>query len=171
MTSNLIWLFCGGFFLFAFFVGGVVSIIFGIRNRKKGEESQNWPGVSGTITNLSVQKDIDTDAEGFTTTSYKPEIEYQYQVGEEMYTSDRISFGGTSTYSSSKKAEQALEAYTLNGPVTVYYNPEKVDESVLQQGTKGTMALIIAGGVFLVISICGGCAGIYFVITNLFRSF
>ena len=167
MASNFIWYLCGGFFIFAFFLGGAAALFFGYRNRQKATESLNWPKVQGTITEAEVKKDYDTDAEGFTTTTYAPKIQYQYQVGEEEFTNDQISFGGTRTYSSSKKAEEALSQYPVNGSVTVYYNPENPKEAVLVQGTKGTMTLIIVGAVFIAISICAGCIGGFLILSNL----
>jgi len=167
MSSNMIWIFCGGFFIFVFFVGGVAAIIFGIRNRKKGTESQNWPKVIGKISRAEVLEELDTDEEGFTSKSYKPEIEYQYGVGDEEFTSTKVSFGGTRTYSSNKKAEEALTNYPLNGSVSVFYNPQDPSESVLVQGTKGTMGLIIVGIVFLAVSIITSCVGLIILISNL----
>lgn len=167
MSSNIIWLFCGGFFIFAFFVGGVVAIIFGIRNRKKATESQNWPKVMGKITRAEIVEELDTDEEGFTSKTYKPEIEYQYTVGDNEFTSTRISFGGTRTYSSNKKAEETLTNYPLNESVSVFYNPQDSSESVLIQGTKGTMGLIIVGIVFLAVSIITSCIGLIILVTNL----
>jgi len=167
MSSNMIWIFCGGFFIFVFFVGGVAAIIFGIRNRKKGTESQNWPKVMGKISRAEVLEELDTDEEGFTSKSYKPEIEYQYGVGDEEFTSTKVSFGGTRTYSSHKKAEESLINYPLNGSVSVFYNPQDPSESVLIQGTKGTMGLIIVGIVFLAVSIITSCVGLIILISNL----
>ncbi|NIW79322.1 MAG: DUF3592 domain-containing protein [Calditrichae bacterium] len=164
--ANVIWILCGGFFVLAFFIGGVVALYFGIRNRQKGTESQNWPQVTGTITKAGVKKDHDTDAEGFTTTTYIPEVEYEYQLGEDVYSNGQISFGGTKTYNSRKKAEEAISQYPLDGRISVFYNPEKPDESVLIQGTKGTMALIIAGVVFIAISICAPCIGLIIYFTS-----
>lgn len=167
MSSDVIWYLCGGFFVFAFFLGGAAAIFFGYRNRQKATESLNWPQVPGTITQAEIKKDYDTDAEGFTTTSYVPEIQYQYQVGGKEFTNQRISFGGTRTYSSIKKAEEALSQYPVKSPVSVYYKPDNPEESVLVQGTKGTMTLIIVGAVFIGISICAGLVGLIVIISNL----
>jgi hypothetical protein len=167
MASGLIWYLCGGFFIFAFFLGGIAAIFFGIRNRKKATESLNWPETKGTVTESAVKKDYDTDAEGFTTTTYVPEINYQYEVNNVTFTNQRISFGGTTSYSSQKKAEQALSQYPLNATVPVFYNPDNPDDSVLVKGTKGTMLLIILGAVFVTISICATCIGAYVIVSNL----
>lgn len=167
MTSNIIWILCGGFFIFVFFFGGVLAIIFGFRNRKKGTESQNWPSVKGTIISTEIIKDTDTDEEGFTTTTYKPQIGYQYTLSENTYINNRMSFGGTRSYGSYTKAEQALSEYVLDNPVTVFYNPEDQSDSVLVQGTKGTMGLIILGIIFVGVAMITGCVGIGIFIANL----
>ena len=134
MTSNLIGLLCGGFFVLVFFIGGVVAIIFGFRNRKKGTESQNWPKVTGTITQTTIKKDTSTDEDGFTTTSFTPEVEYQYQIGSAAYSNKRVSFGGTRSFNSHKKAEASISQYPTNASVLVYYDPQNPEESRTSSG-------------------------------------
>ncbi len=167
MAPNLILFICSGLTIVILFVGGVIALVIGFRNRNKGTESQNWPSVSAVITQSKVKTDTDTDAEGFTSTTFVPEIEYEYHVGENVYSGNRISFGGTRSYGRRKKAEEALEAYPVNGQVTAYYNPENPEEVVLIQGTKGTMGAIIVGIALIAFSIMGTCIGIILLIANL----
>ncbi|MGD2026376.1 MAG: DUF3592 domain-containing protein [Anaerolineales bacterium] len=162
--ANVFGVICVGFVLLGLFIGGIALIIFGIRNRRKGEASQNWPSVSGLITNISIEENVDTDDEGFTSTTYTPKVEYQYEVGAESFTSKRISFGAERGYGRRKKAEEALIPYPVNSQASVFYNPSDPSESVLVQGTKGTMGAIIAGIVLIVLAACGSCAGLYYVI-------
>jgi len=165
--ENIFGIICGGLFILIFFAGGVAAVIFGLRNRKKAEESTGWPAVEGVILNAWVEESSDTDEDGFTSTTYTPKWEYQYQLGGQTYTSQKISFGGESGYGSRKKAEQELTKYPLSSRVQAFYNPLNHEEAVLVQGTKGTMVGIIVGAILIVVSICTACIGGYVVISNL----
>ena len=167
MSNLLFALVCGGFFIFVFFAGGVAAIIFGIRNPKKATESQSWPKATGKITRAEVVRETDTDEEGFTSTTYRPDFEYQYEVAGSEFSNTRVSFGGTTSYSSKKKAEEKLNQYPLNGTVNVYYDPQSPAESVLVQGTKGTMGLVILGVVFVGVSIITSCVILISFLVNL----
>lgn len=167
MNSGLIGILCSGLFILIFFAAGVAAVIFGIRNRKKAEESAGWPAVEGVITNAWVEESSDTDEEGFTSTTYTPKWEYQYQFSAQSYSSQKISFGGERGYGSRKKAEQELTKYPISSRVQVYYDPQNPEEAVLVQGTKGTLVGIIVGAILVLVSICTACIGGYVVLSNL----
>ena len=167
MNSALIGIVCGGLFILVFFIGGVSAVIFGIRNRKKAQESTGWPSVDGVITKTWTNESRDTDEDGFTSYSYTPKWQYQYQLGGQTYSSEQVTFGGEKSYSNRKKAEQELIKYPQNGRVRVYYNPQDPADSVLVRGTKGTLGAIIAGIVLILISLCGACVGGYSLISNM----
>lgn len=166
MSNVLIGVICGGLGIFIFFIVGVVALFLGFRNRRKGTESNNWPAAGGTIIRTWVSESTSTDEDGFESTTYKPNVEYQYQLGANTYTSKKISFGATRSYSRHRKAEEELAAYPVNGRVQVFYNPEKPEEAVLVRGTKGTMLGIIMGIIFILVSIAIACAGLIALIAN-----
>lgn len=166
MDEQTIGLICGGLGIFAFFIAGVVSLIVGIRSRKKGAASNAWPAAEGVISRTWVSESTSTDEDGYTTSSYTPQVEYQYRLGANTYTSNKVSFGAVRSYGSHRKAQQNLEAYPVNGRVRVYYNPAKPEEAVLIRGTKGTLTGIILGILFMSISICVACLGLYYLITG-----
>ena len=113
MEPYLILIF-GGLFTAILFFGGVFAVVASIRSKKKAEESGGWPSVIGVITNAYIKKNVSTDSEGYTSTTYTPQIEYQYSVMNQNFTSNRVSFGFTKSYSRKKKAEEALASYPIN---------------------------------------------------------
>ena len=159
MSTNLVGLFCVGAVIFIFFGVGVAAIILGIRNRKKAEASVNWPSAPGRITNAWIDQEDDIDEDGFSTTTFTPNWQYQFTASGQTYTSDKISFGGKRGYGRQKKAQEALAAYPLHSQVRIYFDPANPSESVLVPGTKGTFLGIIVGAIFIVISIFGCIAG------------
>lgn len=161
MDEQIIGYLCVGGVIFLVFIGGIFATIFGIRNRRKASASQNWPAAAGVIANAWVQENQDTDEDGYTSTTYTPKWEYQYKVGQETYSSSRISFGGVTGYGRRKKAQEELNRFPVNSQVRAYYDPTNPSDSVLVQGTKGTMGGIIAGIVLMVLSACGSCVWLY----------
>ncbi len=152
-------LLCGGFFVLLFVLCGAGLVFFALRSRKKAEESQGWPGVSGQINRSGVKRSASSDDDGNTTYSYSPAVEYSYQVGGQSFTSRRMVFGAVKGYSSPAKAEKELARYPAGAAVTVYYNPENPAEAVLERTAGGFNAMLIGGIICLVIGLCGVCLG------------
>ena len=62
------------------------------------------------ITNAWIEENTDVDDDGYSSTTYTPKWEYQYQIGGTTYTSDRISYGAVKGYGRRKKAQEEGEA-------------------------------------------------------------
>jgi hypothetical protein len=111
--------------------------------------SATWPTAAGVVTSSEV--DRSTDAEGGD--SYSPEVDYQYQVDGQTITNNQIKFGENS-YSSRRKAEEIAANYPLGQQVTVYYEPERPTNAVLEPGVSaGSYIVISIGALFLLISL------------------
>jgi hypothetical protein len=165
MNSN-IGLLCGGFGILVFFGVGVAALIFGIRNREKGEASNSWPSVGGIITDARIEENTDVDEDGFSSTTYTPKWLYEYTLDGKTNTSERISFGAVRGYGRRKRAQEELDKFPVNSQVRVYYDPQNPGETVLVPGTKGTMMGIIIGIIFILLSIFGCIGGLIFVLVN-----
>jgi hypothetical protein len=155
--ENIFVFLCGGILIAVMFFGGIFSIFWSLRSRKKAAESGGWPAVVGVITNALIRKNVSTDSDGYTTTTFTPTVEYQYNVGGYVYTGNRISFGFAKNYSRKKKAQEALTPYPHNGQVNIFYNPKNPHDSVLVQEAGGAIGGIIGGVVLIVISLCVAC--------------
>ncbi|MBM3144676.1 MAG: DUF3592 domain-containing protein [Chloroflexi bacterium] len=156
MTPYLV-LIGGGIFAAALFIGGIVAIIASLRSKNKAEESGGWPAVVGVITNAIIKKNVSSDSDGYTRTTYAPQIEYQYSVASQEFIGNRITFGMTKTYGSKKKAEEAMASYPINARVNVFYDPQNPSDAVLDRKAGGFMAGIIGGVVLILISVCVVC--------------
>ena len=108
---------------------------------KFGNESLDWPTVSGTIESSTVKRTKELDS-----TDY-PAIRYRYTVNNQPYTSDRIQFdpvmGG---------AKEIVKSYPTGKDVNVYYQPDDHSQAVLQPGVHNgfivTFAAATAFGLF-----------------------
>ncbi|MBN1979605.1 MAG: DUF3592 domain-containing protein [Anaerolineae bacterium] len=160
-------LFCGGIFIVALAALGIFLIAFSLRSRKKAAASQSWPATFGQITKAEVKQSASTDDDGRTTYAYYPAVEYTYQIGGQTYTSKRMSFGGVVAYGSWAKAEAGLARFPVGSQVTVYYNPEKPAEAVLEQKAGGFAWGMIVGAVCLALGACIACPLLIGIATNL----
>jgi hypothetical protein len=159
-------LICGGFFLLITLAIGVGLLFFSIRSRKKAQTSQNWPGTQGTVTVSAVRESSSTNDDGYTSTYYYPKVEYEYTVMGQPYTGKNISFGGATGYGNPLQVEPKLASYPVGAHVTVYYNPEKPSEAVLERKAGGSKFMMIVGIVLLVISLCIACVMLVGIIRN-----
>jgi len=155
--ENLFLTLCLGLVLLGCFAGGVWMIVHTINSKRKAEASQSWPGVQGTVTKTWIQNIETQDSEGMTSTTFKPRVSYEYSVGGQAYSGERLAFGAGKAYGRHRKAEEVLAAYPVNGAVTVYYDPQNPAEATLLQQAQGGLGMIIAGAILILIPIFVVC--------------
>ncbi len=160
-------LLCGGVFVLALVALGVFLIVYSMRSRKKAEASQSWPSTVGRITAAEVKQSVSRDDDDREHYAYYPSVEYEYQVAGQTYTGKRIAFGGTVATSNPNQAAAQLDRYPVGGEVTVYYNPEKPSEAVLERKAGGFAWGLAVGIVCLVLGACIACPLLIGVVRNL----
>jgi len=137
-----------------FIIIGLVLFFIYFRNLAKVRASQAWPAVQGTVIASWVRRKQSTDDDGSVSSSYYPEIQYQYQVLGMAYQGDKIAFGPKSG-GNRTKAERAIAKYPNGANVKVYYQPDKPENAVLERSiTKGLLVsgiLMILVGIFIYI--------------------
>jgi hypothetical protein len=158
---------CGGIFVLILLAFGIYLVVFSIRSKKKTEESQNWPSTTGTVTLAEVKRSVNRDEDGNESYAYFPKVEYSYQVGGETLTGNRLAFGGVLAQSNPAPAQKTLERYPLDGQVTVYYDPEKPSDAVLERKAGGMKWGLIVGIMCLALSLCIACVLLIALIRNL----
>lgn len=158
MTTSTLGLILMILFVVLFSGIGILLIVLHQRNKKKAHESLSWPETRGTIIKSkvvigeSVFSSGDDD-DGQSQPMYSAEITYNYQVGDMLYTSERISFAGKTSYSKPDKAEAIIRQYPEGSSVSVFYDPNKREVAVLERSAKGSGALLAAGIIFLSIGL------------------
>ncbi len=139
-----------------FFGIGVVLILINQRNQRKANDSQQWPESKGTVdrSQVQVQDDVfSSDEQSASQPMYSADVAYSYQVKDMIYTSDRISFGGKSSYSNRLRAEEIVDRYPEGSEVTVYFDPAKPQEAVLERTSKGSRVFLGAGISFIAVGV------------------
>lgn len=97
---------------------------------------------------------------------YEVDVEYEYSVDGQKYTSSRILPFGDQFFDARHKAEELIVPYPVNKQVSVYYNPDKPGDSCLsetEQINKPTV-MIFLWFVFVIIFSVFGC--IFMIITG-----
>ena len=147
---------CAGLFALAFGVVGTVLIVLYVRNKKKAKASETWPSTEGKIVSHHVRVDYSQDDES-NRVDYVPEVHFEYQVEGQSFAGKRISFGSEQSFNKRQKAEMFLEQYPVGQVVTVFFNPEKPQESVLQQTMRKMTVQLVVGILLVVMMICFLC--------------
>jgi hypothetical protein len=112
--------------------------------------SKSWPSVPGRVVHTSYREEVIKNED--TEISYVPLIQYEYQVGGQTHRGTRIAFFEQSC-ASSEKAVELLGAFPVGHPVTVFYDPAKPGDAVLERRDKGSVFVAVAGWVLVVVGI------------------
>ncbi len=135
-----------------FLVLGIGLIVISIVNRQRAKRAQNWPVVPATILNSEVRKRQQYDSDSTSgRTTYEPVVNYQYSVMGSLYNGSRVSFGDKKT--SRKKAEEIVARYPAGTEVNAHYNPDKVEDSVLETAASGSISNLIFGILLIVLAV------------------
>ena len=128
-------------FILVFVTVGLGIAAFGARSVVQARASSTWPRVSGEITHSEVVQS--SDSEGV---SYSPLVRYDYAVGDQPFTSERICFGLARMSAGLRFARTYSERYRIGSVVNVYYDPTQPSSSVLEPGISKQAFLPMAFG-------------------------
>lgn len=148
---------CGGFFILVLAGVGVYMIVVSLRSRKKAESSQAWPHTLGQVVRAEVKRTSNTDDDGHISYTYHPEVEYTYEVAGQTYSSQRLMFGAIRAYNTTAKAQRTLARYPVGSQVTVYYDPAKPADSVLERIAGASTSMLVIGIAMILVSACVTC--------------
>ena len=159
--------------LFAFALPGValfiaaLAVVSYVRTRRLASASLRWPTAAGTITTADVIEEIIQEKQSEdrsrikTIHRYQVDLRYAYKVAQRDYVGTAANWGWTAIYGLRELAEKAASQYRQGQPVTVYYDPDRPGNAVLEpDGRAGSMAPLIFGAVSAVV---GGVMLTFFV--------
>jgi len=142
-------------------------VFYSRRSKHKATASQVWPATSGTMLISEINESVSRDENGDTSTAYYPNVVYTYQVSGQTYTCKQVAFGGAVGRSNPAQVQPFVAKYPVGAVVTVYYNPNKPEEAVLEKTASGGANLARNGGIFLlIISALIGCVMLFSLIRN-----
>jgi hypothetical protein len=112
---------------------GAVGLFASGRDLLRGRASSSWPTTQGEVVYSSLEQKMSTDSDGDSSVTYAAKVVYNYQVGGQNLTGDRRRFSEAST-SSARRAQEIANRYPVGSQVTVYYDPDNPQVSVLETG-------------------------------------
>jgi hypothetical protein len=118
--------------------------------------SKSWPCVSGRVVHTSYREQVIKNED--TETEYVPLVQYEYQVGGQTHRGTRIAFFAENC-ATREKALERLGAFPVGHPVSVFYDPAKPADAVLQRQDKGNVFVAVAGWVLVVVGIAALFSG------------
>ena len=115
-------------------LAGSIWFLWSINSLWKGRKSEDWNITTGTITKSKVYEPY---RKGNPST---PIVHYEYSISGKTYKSDRIFWGNVHTSGTLDAAQKVIDKYKEGAKVTVYYNHNNAQESVLVPGSaQGTL--------------------------------
>jgi hypothetical protein len=104
--------------------------------------AESYPVTTGIVTGAEMSSHTSTDSDGHTSTTYRADIRFRYEVDGRTYTSDTYRYGVMST-SDHSHAGSVLERYPVDAEVLVHYNPRDPSDAVLEVGVSGMDMFLI----------------------------
>ena len=163
----------------AFILVGIGLVIYAFKLIAEAKAGLKWPAVEGTIIDSNIGSKVEapprnTRAPGGSTTinlaslalgaqpsnyTYRPEVVYEYTIDGVKHLGDRIA--ASNSYGGSRiAAVKTLARYPKDSKVTVHYDPEKPDHSLLEPGARSSVwGKLIIGALLLA---AGATALVYF---------
>lgn len=109
-------------------IGGLISIAVGLASGVyllwtliRQRASKRWPATRGEILESGIEEDSD---------GWAPHVRYAYAVGGKHYANERLYFH-LATRSTEHDARRHLTPYPVGKTVSIYYNPLKPEDAVL----------------------------------------
>jgi len=98
----------------------------------KSRISENWSQAKGKVIKSQLDK---LGFGGEDSITYKPVIEYHYEVEHKLYNSKRLYFGSNISSSFKKsKSTRLVQKYSTGTEIIVFYNQSNPKESVIETG-------------------------------------
>ncbi len=121
----------------------------------KALNANDWPYTQGKVAQSELIERKRSNKNSDIVTVYLAKIKYQYAVDGKTYSSVQIRWADRSK----NKIESLIgKEFPADALVTVFYNPKRPEEAVLQQGLSLAHMLI---GLFLLVSICSMAWALY----------
>jgi len=136
-----------------FFGIGISMLINLTQHYGKLKQSKNWLSTNGKIISSDLDAHISTDDDGYQTTTYLAKVNFTYEVSGRTYKSDRVNFDYGMRTSNVRKPQSVVEQYPSGSDVTVYYDPEDPQQSVLEKRVNGAFTTIMVSAVFIGIGV------------------
>lgn len=126
---------------------GILVLFISIGNLYKVKASKTWLSTTGNIISSEMETKINR-ARRRRTVTYNAAVAYDYLAEGIKYSGNKVRFGGYGS-SNANRERQILNRYPVGKQVTVYYNPSKPEDSVLERRLASTVYIALVAGCVL----------------------
>ncbi len=134
-------------------LGAAIFVLSNLASLSRYFKARKWARVQGEIVEAGVIAVPGAASSSSSSAHYQPRVVFRYRVQGQEYFGERVRFGASVASPSRAKAEEGLGAYRPGMPVTVYYDPQRPHEAVLEPTSLG--GLRIGCGLTLVLVLLG----------------
>ncbi len=120
----------------------LILILLAGRGRGAAKRAKSWPTVPGQILFSGTEPRRSHSSEGGTSTSHYPVVVYAYQVGGQVFQSNRLFAGSEVGYGFQRHAETLVAPYPVGAIVPVHVNPANPTEAVLNPTAPASKILL-----------------------------
>lgn len=113
--------------------------------------SQNWMMTTGKVIAANVEARRGRSGTSGYSTSYYPNVVYEYEVNGQRYQNNRMYVGMQVGRGNYMTIQQQINHYPVGSPVQVYYDPNNPSQSVLERTSPGSRVLGFAVILIIVI--------------------
>lgn len=133
-------------------VFGLAVMGLGVRNVRRAVASAKWPKVRGVVLESGTLSSVSRDSRtGVSSTTYKAEIAFGYEVDGRSYTTDTIHFGQTVGSGDSSDAELRHRRYPVGAPVWISYDPANPAVAAVKPGVYADVFWLPGAGLAFVL--------------------
>jgi hypothetical protein len=131
----------GGLLFFALFWCSLTSVFVGfvVHSFWRAADAQlRYQPAEGTVLESRVTSSSDSDG-----TTYGYGIRYRYAVGGQSFEGDRYAFGAGKSSDGHGRASQLVRQHPVGSKLTVYYDPAKPQQSVIERHVDPMMKFLV----------------------------
>jgi hypothetical protein len=128
----------------AFILIGLALMLSGWERIENARTSAHWPTARGVVVGADVYPLHTSEGR-----RWRPAITYQYLARGRELTGTRLSLQEPASGYDERTVRRIAARYRLQTPVTVYYNPERFSEAVLEQSVPRSAYYSVAIGALL----------------------
>jgi hypothetical protein len=115
--------------------------------------TKNWLIVTGQVLLSEIVKDDNFEIVESKTTAYSYKIKYEYEINGKIYYGNKISYVKFTT-TNKEYIDELLNKYRIGTKVSVYYNPKKITDCLLEINVNTiTIIFIISLLLIIIVSI------------------
>jgi len=129
----------------------IISLVLATTMKAKSA-AKKWPTAQGMIQSAELEMRRGGVSGGVPKTYFKPQVRYDYRVGDQTYKGERLDFSSRA-YQFEEKASKRLAAYQAGSEVTVHYDPADPSKSVLEPTASGNTLVIILGMALILVGV------------------